>query len=263
FLATPRERQRAEFAAAILGAVADAKAATLPRPGVATPERTPRRRGWPELLSLRRPALRFSLAAMAALFMLGSFWLITETIRLRAKLEQLRNQHTDQEQKLLRQSAGERARHEQLSGELERERQERLRLEREMARRQTSPAGRPSWSPNLPNVLSFALSPGLVRDSGEQKKLLVAPDSELRLQLDLKRKGEYVSYRAVLQTAEGAEVWSQDLPKARANVARQSVFLHLPARLLPEGDYQLTLKGRTASGEFEEAGDYYFNIVKK
>src|SRR5262249_44062134 len=104
FLATQRERQRAEFAAAILDAVAEAKAATLPRPGAATQERTPWRRSWLAVFSLRRPTLRFSLAAMAALFALGSFWLITETIKLRAQLEQLRAQHTVQEQKFQAQS---------------------------------------------------------------------------------------------------------------------------------------------------------------
>ena len=103
-----------------------------------------------------------------------------------------------------------------------------------------------------------------MRDTGEAKRLIIAPGSDLlRLQLDLKQKGEYQSYRAVLQTAEGNEVWSQDSLRARATAAGQAVVLRLPARLLPEGDYQLTLKGLTASREFEEVGDYYFSIVKR
>jgi hypothetical protein len=53
-------------------------------------------------------------------------------------------------------------------------------------------------------------------------------------------------YRAVVRTAEGNEVWSQDGLEAQRTGLREEaiVILDLPTRILPEGDYIITLSRR-------------------
>jgi hypothetical protein len=244
--------------------------------------------------TLQNPAMRITFAVVGLVVALGLLWLIFETVRLRDQLEQAQAERAAQEQLLRQQAAEERQRSQQLSGEIGSERNRRIELEQRVAKVKPStstgkanpamkpivgkaPAGplpaaspRPPAVPNPPlvtppsqTILSLVLTPGLVRDD-KPRRLLVPPAADLlRLQLDLKKKGEHQSYRVALRTAEGNELWSQDRPRAKATASGHAVILKLPAKLLAEGDYELTLKGLTASREFEDIGDYYFTIVKK
>jgi hypothetical protein len=85
----------------------------------------------------------------------------------------------------------------------------------------------------------------------------------VRLQLSLRRKSEHPSYRVVLRTLDGAEVWSRSGLSARRSGPGQAVVVQLPTRLLAGGDYELVLAGATPNGDYEDVDEYYFRIVKK
>jgi hypothetical protein len=152
-----------------------------------------------------------------------------------------------------------------LAGELERERRERAQLQEQMAPVQ-HPQGRDRQavaSPS-PTVVSLLLTMGLVRGGGETPHVALPPTADrLRIQLDLGDAGGYERYRAAILTAEGEQVWSQDqLSAARAGPA-PAVVIELPARLLPRGDYEVTLLGLIPAHEPERVGSYYFSITRR
>jgi hypothetical protein len=233
FLASAEDREKMALAGAVL---AKAYEVSAQRTAAAAPVRAGQPGWWQSLAGFftpRAPAMRFSLAAAAAAMLVVGSWSVYQTVQLRGRLEFLEAQRRSQEQNA--QNARQ---------ELAQERNRRADLERQLAKRQ-EPA----------TFLSFILAPGLVRDSEGQKPLLIPADAgTVRLQLDVKPKGVYQSYRAELQTVDGKRIWSQDVP---------SLTLSLPARLLPQDDYVIALKGITAHGELEDAGEYYFVVVRK
>jgi anti-sigma factor RsiW len=255
YLDSPQARRKAELAGAVLNKAAEASARRAPAPVVEE-----RRSLWQSLtafFSLQNPAMQFSLAAASALLFVGASWLFYQTTRLRSRVEQIEAARVSQE----RQSAESSARQQRLAAELERERSQRAQLEQELAKQQAA-RDRDSQPSSSSTFLSFILAPGLVRDADGPKRLLIpASVNSLRLQLDLKRPGDYRSYRAALQTLDGTELWSQNLSRARSTASGRAVIVTLPARLLPPGDYVIALKGRTGGGEIEEVDDYYFSVV--
>jgi hypothetical protein len=254
------------MARTVLGKLAEAAQAQTPERVLVPPASSS---WWQSLLaffSLQHPAMQFSLAAAALVLMLGGAWLAIETWRLRADMEQLQTARTQEKQASEQQLAEQRARQSQLSSELERERKARAQLEQELAK-QARGTPEPAQSPQAgPAFLSFLLTPGLARDVDGLKRLSIPPGAGwLRLQLDLKSRGEYQGYRAALrqETPEGPELWSQDLPRPKSVASGRAVLLSLPAKLLPPGDYVVILKGRTEGGEMEEIDEYYFSIVRQ
>ena len=263
YLDSPQARQKAELAGAVLDKAAEVSVRRAPEPVAEE-----RRSLWQSLrafFSLQNPAMQFSLAAAAALLFVGASWLFYQTIRLRSRVEQIEAARVNQERQQEQQSAESRARQQQLSGELERERSRRAQLEQELAKQQAA-RDREGQSSSSSTFLSFILAPGLVRDTDGPKRLLIpASVNSLRLQLDLKRPGDYRGYRAALrrETPDGPELRSQDLSRARSSASGRAVVVNLPANLLQPGVYVLTLSGRTSGGEMEEIDDYYFNIVRQ
>ena len=72
----------------------------------------------------------------------------------------------------------------------------------------------------------------------------------------------YPRYRAVLQNPDGTEVWNGRASQTKKKNSK-SITLLVPVKVLPKGDYRLTLKGETSEGELETAGEYPFSVVKK
>jgi len=138
----------------------------------------------------------------------------------------------------------------ELQARLEQAEAERRRHQGELAQRKFA----------SPLVFSFVLTPGLVRDEKGVPQLRV-PTREGTVQLELELEAAQPGpYRVVLRTLDGLEIWSQDREvtgRARPNSA---VLLRVPARLLGPDDYHLILSRQTASGIWEEAGDYFFRV---
>jgi anti-sigma factor RsiW len=198
-------------------------------------------------------------------------------------LERERSERAQLEQNFQQQIAEQRRQSEELAELLERERNERARLEQQVAeqrRRNEELAqllkGEPRirFAPLLApprDSLAFALFPGRTRDIEGTNRFVIPQDVDsVQLRLYLPAVAARVSdppsrYRAVVRTAKGNEVWSQDGLKAQRTGLREEaiVILDLPTRILPKGDYIITLSRRSASGDFEDVGSYQFSVVRK
>lgn len=260
FLSLPGESQHVVLAQAVLEAVANANLPKTPA-RIAVPAVKPNFfQSLTAFFGWQSSGLQVGLAAASILLVLGGSWLFYQTVQLRSQVAQLEVARINQEQQQAQQAGEQRTRGDQLSEQLEAERQKRTELEQELARQKaqaTRETGNQSTAPAT--ILSFFLTPGLSRDIDSTKRLTIPSGiTQLRLQLKLKRPGTYQSYQAVLQTLDGAQLWQRTLPRS----ASQAVTVTLPAKLLPSGDYLLVLKGKAATGEWEEVDEYHFNTVR-
>lgn len=239
FLVSAEDRQKVALAKAVLTKAYELRGATAAAP-------IERVGWWQSLLNffqMRGSGMQLSFASAALIFLTFGSWMLYQTIELRGRVEELQSKQRSDEQNAQKQLAAERTRQQQLQQELAQERDRRTELERQMDKR-----------PAQPGFFSFLLLPGLVRDADGAKQLTIpAGAREVRLDLDVKSRGPYKSYRAELQTLDGAQISSQNIPRPRLTIS---------ARLLTPGDYVVALKGITASGEVEDAGEYYFVVVR-
>jgi hypothetical protein len=240
FLATDADRQKVALAGAILARANEIhadRAAFHPRPA-------PWWQSLANLLTLPSPGLRLAFNCAALLVLAGGVWFGYQTVHLRSQLAGLEAERASIEQKARQLAAAGQAQQEQLNQRLAQERDRLGQLEKELATRQPSS-----------NVLSFILIPGLVRDVDGPKRLVVPADSGLaHFQLQPRSKMDSKSYRVELQTLDGDQLWSQNVPQPACDI---------PARLLPPGDYVIVLKGTTPAGEAEDAGEFYFTVVRR
>ncbi len=265
FLRSPQRRQRVEFAAVFSRALAGSGA----RP-VSTPARGI---GWWEslLLFIRQPGTRLTAVASAAALalMIGAAWLFVENRRLSGRIQQARAEQDS----LIQQSGANEAEAERKREELERDiatlrsqggamettiqQKER---ELEALRRASSPTG---LTPASRAIAAFILQPGLTRGTDEPERLIIpAAARSLQFQLDLEREEDYQSYVAEIRTARGNLAWSKSGLALRQTSYGQAVFLTIPARLVSNGEYEVTLKG-TAGGKVEAVGYYYFIALQR
>jgi hypothetical protein len=122
-----------------------------------------------------------------------------------------------------------------------------------------STAPSPVASPSAPVlVAALEISPGLTRaGAGSPRVTLPARATALRLQLRLPAGSRYTSYRAVLLSAEGQEVWTG----AGLLPSGSTLSFEIPAGRVPEGDYELRLASETGSRTVEVA-DYAFRVLR-
>jgi hypothetical protein len=253
FLASPRQRQKYERTKEWLGFIA---AASLPLNSEPLEPPAAPQRAW--LTSWRFPALAFRAAFVAALLALivGGLWLGMQVRRLQAQLAESENNRAaleQQAQEWQQQIAQQRARGEQLAGEVERQRDA-------LAQLKSSSAPTPGAESK---VFAFPLTAGLTRDLSEAPKFLLPADAEwVRLHLYFEAH-TYPSYRAVLQTASGEELWTGSQLKARSSRSGGEVVWSVPARLFSKRDYVILLSSVTAAGELEDVAQYSFRVDKR
>lgn len=244
---------------------------------------------WLEKLSLflgfGRPAVGFALAcglmlavAMAALLGLRAW-------QLSRRLDQLRAQQppvpadADALARLQQQLKEEGARRESAAQELAREQERRAGLEQEVARLREGgrgetasrppterAAGRPTRQPPrspVGPVLGLMLISGGVRESGELETLTLTPEAAtVQLRLDISA-GDYKSFRAALQDADGKSLLTKAALRLRLTRTGFVVVFDVPARLLGDGDYRVQLSGVTVEGITEEVATYNFRVKHK
>ncbi len=222
YLNSPERRQKVDFAAALMERI----------PGMRGSEaRGSVWRAIAEFLEAQPMALRSSATLAALLLLIGlpaSLWQVS---RLGSEMDRLR-----------REAVEKRAEAAQTATRLADEQGLRARLEQQLARLTT---------------VSFVLMPGLERGS---ESALEAPRgaSVIRLQLELERDERDIGYRAVLYNSEGRVVWSQDLSEFHSRESSRSPVAIVPAGLLPNGQYRVSLLARQA-----EVASYTFRIVRK
>lgn len=243
FLNSAEDRQKVALAKAVLTKAYEAHKEAL----ALAPAREESPTWWQSftrLLVPQAPGIRFSYAgaALAIVVLAGGSWLMLQTSQLRNQVGQLQAERRIEGQRAQQQIAAQRAQQDELNKRLGEERAKRGELEQQLAKRQGT-------------FLSFVLIPGLTRDADGLKRLVVPADTgEVRLQLDVKSKESYKSYRAELQTLDGDVLWSQSVDQPT---------LAITARFLKSGDFVIALKGIGPSGEPADAGEFYFQIVKR
>lgn len=252
YLAHPRRRERAQFAEALA-----AKLEQSDEVAVASAARTESSwRRW--LASLRGPKLAWAFSAALLLTAAGAAWLLIQTMRPQQELAKTESQRATQEQRgrdSQQQVANDRQRPEKPPDERERPR----------AEQQNVP---PLPSPPVKAVPAFAsltLTVGGTRSTdGAPPAVLVIParTEQVRLRLIL-RENDYTSYRAALQPAGGTEIYASGRLTPRITKSGVSLALTIPARRFATGDYILTLRGVSESGEVEDVSKSLFRVERK
>jgi hypothetical protein len=266
FLASPRRQQRVAFATTVAGHFSAPEAVTA-EPAAAEQEPASRWQSLRAFFSSRVAVPKLLLASVAIVMLFGGAWLVVDKVWLSSRLgtmpveqtaAQQREQELERRGRLLQENYDrERARNEELTRELERRNSEVARLERELEEKQRE----------LPGVVSFRLTPYLVRDIDRPKRLIVPSGADfVRLRLSFSAESDYRSYRAavraVVRGVGGGEVYSEGELRGRKTSAGRTVTLILPAAVLNRADYILTLTGVSNSGNVEDVADFYFSILR-
>jgi hypothetical protein len=110
--------------------------------------------------------------------------------------------------------------------------------------------------------IALVLVPGSTRAPGEGVVLTVGGDAGL-VRIRLVHDGKaYTSYRAVLRTPEGRDIWRQaGLRPERPHAA--SVVITLSRAVLRPGTYVITLSGTPKDAAPEDVADYVFRAVSR
>lgn len=252
YLAHPDRRDRVKVAAALLRRV-DQKEASM-----SAAEHHDSISFWRRLmLELRGRVLIWQVSLVVAVLVIWVvvFWLAGESKRQRSELaDALAAHRVDEEHAadLEKQLADERKRSEALTAELEKRQQQES--------EQESVGSSPTQS-----VATLLLTLGGVRgsDPGRPPTLVIPRVAALvRLELRLKTV-DYPSYRATLRSAGGEEIldWQRLKPAPTKSGAR--LILNGPASRFASGDYILTLKGITQTGELDDVSVSTFRVKKE
>jgi hypothetical protein len=191
--------------------------------------------------------------AVVLLVLVGGAFLIAETMRLRNRVEQVESQRAALEKnqrELQQQIDEERIRAQELSSQLERER---------------DPRG-PEIGPtdqSSRGIISFLLTPGLVRGTGDAKRLIIpAGARQVRLQVNF-GVADYDSFGVIIKTVDGRAIWSKAGLRAQPMDSGKTIAVPVPAGAFTTEDYILTLTGSNAAGPAENISEYFFSVSKK
>jgi len=249
YMAHPARTERMKFAGALITRLDQKKESVT-----SSEQPTSRVSWWQRLLASlggRRPTLKFSMVLATLLIMLGSVWVFVENRRRQREAAQTQAAYEDQQR-------------------LDRERSQQATKEgrppKEEVAANPSPEPSPTPKSNLaPHSVSLALTVGGVRggDNRQIPTLVIQPDTtQAQLLLNL-TENDYSSYRASLQTVAGAEVFSQTNVNPRRSKTGATFVITVPAHELESGDYVLTLRGLSPSGEVEDLSKSLFRVQKK
>jgi hypothetical protein len=238
-----------------------------------TPVIVEKRASWLEAFAgfFRLPAIGLALATALLVAIALSIWTVIQNRGLQKQIAQLEAQKTPPAtplpQDLQAELSAERQRSAALAEQLRSEQELRASAERnlEEVRDQSQRVFTSDAPPrtSVATVLSFLLSPGISRDSGEGKKIPIPQGArEIRLLLDL-AADDYRSYSASLISVDDRkELLSWQMLLARTVASGKAISLNVPAKLLTPGDYQIQLNGETPAGRTEDIEHYYFRATK-
>jgi hypothetical protein len=204
-----------------------------------------------ERLGFGRPAFGYAFASVLALLAVATIWLVTERTRLRRELAQTQTETESQRNKekvLSDQIAEAREQNTRTSAELEE-----LRAQNTGQNSNNTAAQTPS-----PSILSFALSPVLVRGSGDQQTVKIPSKADaVRLQLT-GNDSDAQQFQVNIRTVEGRNVWQQ----RTARSGKGTVGAQVPVTKLPVGDYIATVSAVGPNGSLEEINRYFFRVAR-
>jgi hypothetical protein len=282
FLKSAGGRERLGFARTLAGAVAETPPVVASQPVVLTQPvlNANSQPGFWAMLWSRSPALSFAVVMLAILLLGGNTALLVERRNTRNQMEALRAERdklTQQAAALQKTIESEQARgnesvaqikslQEQLAQANER-RPERSQGSKfpdnktNLSPEQNDPRFRDTIAQNRQN--EFTVYPGSVRSSGGSTNRFTISKAQrsISLRLVIENPGAAESYRASIETTDGASVKSFDsLKPTSENIIN---LPRVPASELPSGVYVITLQGKQPDGTFRKIGDYTFNVVRK
>lgn len=112
-------------------------------------------------------------------------------------------------------------------------------------------------------VSTIILAAGSTRDSEAGRVFLVPANTgfvNLKLRFEDPRP---MAYFAVVETADGQQVWRGKVSASRSNDSENTASVKLPATRLNRGDYVVSLKGMTKTGVYEPVADYSFTVDRR
>jgi hypothetical protein len=116
--------------------------------------------------------------------------------------------------------------------------------------------------PTQHNLYSVLLTPGIVREGGDTKRISIPADKDIvRLQLELAAT-EDKNYRAELKTAENKTTFTSDKLRPEVENSHRVLNMDVPAEILKVGDYQVQLSEVTGSGSIEPVSRYVFRVIR-
>jgi hypothetical protein len=116
---------------------------------------------------------------------------------------------------------------------------------------------RPASTGTIPAAIAtFTLSPGALRNEGEQSIKIASNATTVDLRLSPANDApKYPTYSATLKTADGETILSDPLG--------QSMRLRVPANKLENRTYIILVEGMTAAGTSEPVAEYTFRVRRQ
>lgn len=247
YLAHPKRRERASFAEA-LAAKVELSEEVRDAPAVATVR-------WSDqlMLLLSGPKLAWGFSIAVVLIAIIASWFFIQTRQLRQQLATLDSERASQEKRkyeLQQEVTNERLRAESLSKELAQLRDEQ---------------NATTSSPNKSTIATLMLTIGGTRGintSSPTVLRIAAATEQVRLQLNLK-DNDYPNYQAVLESAGGNTIFTSGRLTATTRKSGAALTLLIPARLFSAGDYIITLRGVSKTGEAEDVSKSLVRVTRK
>jgi hypothetical protein len=234
---SPQQRAKVDFARSLNN---------ISRETVLAEKASPWKGVW-AFLSGKRQIPRWAFATAALAVVAGGSWLMVQNQRLRVELQQalVGKAELSRQQDALRQHIADLEANPERPTQENQENSEIAKLE-----------------PPVPEV-SLTLTSGMARGVGGQQNTLTLPltASWVRLQLTLNRD-EFLSYQAVIRTAEGNEIRRVKGLKSQQADHGRAVIFRLPSKVIWPGDYIVMLNGSRGGGT-EEAEAYSLRVVRR
>jgi len=120
---------------------------------------------------------------------------------------------------------------------------------------------RPAKPTEVPILASFVLMPGISRDQGQVKSIVVPKgQGVIEFKLPLPSGVAYLAYRAILEKQPNDQISSRDLPVDAVVDSGHALIDHIPSAGLTPGRYILYVNGKNERGEFEDVQYYVFAV---
>jgi anti-sigma factor RsiW len=244
FLRSPERQKKVAFAEAWMAYVARqsvaAKAAAVER------KITEKKRSLFEFLRPAAWPLAARVAAAVLVLVVGG-WLIFEVLRLKTQVEQTEAQRAALQQQ-----------NEDLAQQIDAEKNHSLELAAKLEEERLQPPAQPNQVSS--NIVSFFLTPGLLRGNGEAKRNVIPTGArEVNLQLSFNDE-QYERYDVVITNVEGREVWRKDAGKPQSRNGGKAITVRVPAGLFKTNDYIVNVIGTDSS---DKVARFVFTVVRQ
>jgi hypothetical protein len=135
--------------------------------------------------------------------------------------------------------------------------------EREQSVKRTGPIETPRPHLALPTTAIFALTPGMLRDSGTLTRVTI-PQDVATIQFRLPVSGSpFSSYQVVFYDADLEEICSISKLRVDPREQTRALTVSIPSDLLSPGEYRIKLSGIALDHRSKEVATYNFRVAAR